>query len=154
MLFSEEPPGEGEAANRISIPWSGLDAEWQYNEDRGRYLRWSDGVPHNDALTGEQLSVSNVVLLYVPQWNTNIVEDPHGGALSIRWALWNTDNPYRPAVLLRDGMRFDALWHREERDDMLTLTDEAGNPLPFKIGSTFFEVVPQGERQIDVAIEG
>jgi hypothetical protein len=37
---------------------------------------------------------------------------------------------------------------------MLTLTDEAGNPLPFKIGSTFFEVVPQGERQIDVAIEG
>ncbi len=154
MIFSEEPPGEGEAANKISIPWSGLDTEWQYDEASGRYLRWSDGVPHNDALTGEQLSVSNVVLLYVPQWNTNIVEDPHGGALSIRWALWNTDNPYRPAVLLRDGMRFDALWHREERDDMLTLTDEAGNPLPFKIGSTFFEVVPQGERQIDVAIEG
>jgi hypothetical protein len=35
----------------------------------------------------------------------------------------------------------------------LTLTDEADEPLPFKVGNTFFEVVPYGERQIEIAIE-
>jgi hypothetical protein len=153
MLFSEAPPEEGEAATTVKIPWRGMSSEWRYDEERERYLRWTDGAPHTDALTGEQLNAANVVILYVPQWNTNIVEDPHGGALSIRWALWNQDNPQRPAILIRDGMHFEGTWHREEREDLLTLTDEADEPLPFKVGNTFFEVVPYGERQIEIAIE-
>jgi len=153
MTFSEEPPQGGSPATAISIPWRGQDAEWRYDEESGHYLRWSDGDAHGDALTGEQLDAANVVVLYVPQWNTDIVEDPHGGALSIRWALWNKDNPYRPAVLFRDGQRFDGIWNREERHDMLTLADEEGNTLPFNVGSTFFEVLPQGERAIEITVE-
>jgi hypothetical protein len=106
-----------------------------------------------DTLSGQQLSAANVVVLYVPQWNTDIVEEPHSGALSIRWALWNRDNPYRPATLFRDGQRYDGIWNREERHDPVTLTDEEGNVLPFKIGKSFFEVVPQGERAIDITVE-
>jgi hypothetical protein len=156
MTFSDKPTPDMEPtgpAALVSIPWNRLDAEWRYDEDSEQYLRWTDGAAHVDALSGEQLSVANVVLLYVPQWNTDIVEDPHSGALSIRWALWNEDNPYRPAVLLRDGKRYDAIWNREDRHDMLTLADEAGNPLPFKVGSTFFEVLPQGDRAIEVTFE-
>jgi hypothetical protein len=156
MAFSEEPGPELEAsgpANTISIPWNQLNAEWRYDEASRRYLRWTDGTPHVDALTGQQLSVANVVVLYVPQWNTDIVEDPHSGALSIRWALWNKDNPYRPAILFRDGKRYDGIWNREERNDPVTLTDEEGNTLPCKVGSTFFEVVPQGEHAIDITAE-
>lgn len=155
MLFSEEPGPDMEAsgsANRITIPWNQLNAEWRYDESSARYLRWSDGAAHTDALTGEQLSAANVVVLYVSQWNTNIVEDPHSGARSIQWALWNKDNPDRQAILFRDGTRFDGIWNREEREDMITLEDEAGNPLPFKVGSTFFEVVPQGERRVEIAV--
>jgi hypothetical protein len=156
MVFSEEPGLDLEASGpaiTITIPWNRLTAEWRYNEGRGQYLRWTDGVAHTDALTGEQLSAANVVVLYVSQWNTNIVEDPHSGARSIQWALWNQDNPYRQAILFRDGKRFDGIWNREERDDMIALADEAGNTLPFKVGSTFFEVVPQGERRIEIAVE-
>jgi hypothetical protein len=36
---------------------------------------------------------------------------------------------------------------------MVTLADEAGNPLPFKVGNTFFEVLPQGERRIEITVE-
>jgi hypothetical protein len=153
MTFSKEALSGGTPATYIHIPWRGQETEWRYDEARGQYLRWSDGAAHTDALTGEQLAVSNVVVLYVPQWNTDIVEDPHSGALSIRWALWNKDNPYRPAILFRDGKRYDGIWNREEREDMVTLADEEGNTLPFKVGSTFFEVLPQGERAIEISVE-
>ena len=156
MTFSEEPTPDLEAtgpANAIEIPWNRLLAEWRYDEASARYLRWTDGAPHTDALSEEQLSVANVVVLYVPQWNTDIVEEPHSGALSIRWALWNQDNPYRPAILFRDGKRFDGIWNREERDDMVTLQDAEGNVLPFKVGSTFFEVLPQGDRAVEITVE-
>ncbi len=153
MGFSEKPKVEGEPATYIYIPWHLLDAEWRYDEASGRYLRWSDGVPHTDALNGQQLSVANVVLLYVAQWDTDIVEDPHWGNLSIRWALWSVDNPYRPAILFRDGVRIDGIWHREERGDMLTLTDEDGHLIPLKVGNTFFEVVPIGEHKVEITVE-
>ena len=156
LTFSQEPPPDREStgpASRVEIPWNRLLASWQYDEASARYLRWTDGAVHVDALTGEQLSVANVVVLYVPQWNTDIVEDPHSGALSIRWALWNKDNPHRPAILFRDGKRYDGIWNREQRDDMVTLASDAGKPLPFKVGSTFFEVLPQGDRAIEISVE-
>ncbi len=156
VKFSEQPTSEMKAtgpANVIEIPWNRLMTTWRYDEASSRYLRWTDGTAHVDALSGEQLSVANVVVLHVPQWNTDIVEDPHSGALSIRWALWNDDNPHRPAILLRDGKRYDGIWNREEREDMLTLETEDGEMLPFKVGSTFFEVVPLGDRAIEITIE-
>jgi hypothetical protein len=147
MVFSEEPTIKGEPATVIRIPWRSLDAEWRYDETSERYLRWSDGAPHTDALTGEQLNVANVVVLYVPQWDTDIVEEPHSGALSIQFALWYSNR----ALIFRDGVQGDAFWQRWEREDMLTLTDEEGNPVPLKVGNTFFEVIPpQG---LDITVE-
>jgi hypothetical protein len=147
MAFSDEPTTEGEPATVISVPWRSLDAEWRYDEPSGRYLRWSDGAPHTDALTGEQLNVANVVVLHVPQWDTDIVEEPHSGALSIQFALWYSNR----AIIFRDGVQIEAFWQRWERDDMLILTDEAGNPIPLKVGNTFFEVIPT--EGLDIIVE-
>ncbi|MEE8392190.1 MAG: DUF3048 domain-containing protein [Anaerolineae bacterium] len=147
MVFSEEPTVEGEPATYLHIPWYQQDAEWRYDEASGRYLRWSDGDPHTDILDGQQLSAANVVVLYVPQWDTDIIEDLHSGALSIQFALWDSNQ----AVIFRDGIRIEAFWQRWEREDMLTLTDEEGNPIPLKIGNTFFEVIPT--EGLDIVVE-
>ncbi|HET89975.1 MAG TPA: DUF3048 domain-containing protein, partial [Chloroflexi bacterium] len=152
LIFVEDLPDDlaaGEPAITIQIPWNRLDAEWRYDETSGRYLRWTDGAPHTDALTGEQLNVANVVVLYVPQWNTTIIEDPHSGALSIQFALWDSNE----AVVFRDGVRIPAFWQRWEREDMLTLTDAEENPVPLKVGNTFFEVIPSDERRIEIVVE-
>ncbi|OQY16645.1 MAG: hypothetical protein B6I35_15615 [Anaerolineaceae bacterium 4572_32.2] len=147
MAFSEEPAGEGKPAAYILVPYRSLDAEWRYDESSGRYLRWSDGEPHADALTGEQLNVANVVVLYVPQWDTDIVEEPHSGALSIEFALWYSNR----AIIFRDGVQIEAFWQHWEREDMLTLTDEDNNPIPLKVGNTFFEVIPV--EGLEIAVE-
>ncbi len=151
MLFSAQPTITGTAAITIHIPWHELDAEWRYDATRGRYLRWSDGTPHTDALDGQQLSAANVVVLYVPQWNTNIIEEPHSGALSIQFALWNSNQ----AIIFRDGRRIDGFWQRWERWDMLTLTDAQGNVIPLQVGNTFFEVLPAPgeEHYFDIVVE-
>jgi len=36
---------------------------------------------------------------------------------------------------------------------MLTLTDEAGNPIPLKVGNTFFEVIPVGENAFEITVQ-
>ncbi len=138
MLFSDKPTVEGNTGTYLLVPYRSLDAEWRYDETSGRYLRWSDGDPHTDALTGEQLNVANVVVLYVPEWDTDIVEEPHSGALSIEFALWYSNR----AIIFRDGIQIEAFWQHWEREDMLTLTDEDGNAIPLKVGNTFFEVIP------------
>jgi hypothetical protein len=146
MAFSEEPTVEGKPATTIKIPWNRLDAEWRYDEESGRYLRWTDGAPHTDALDGQQLNVANVAVLYVPQWNTDIVEDPHSGALSIEFAIWYSNR----ALIFRDGIQIEAFWQHWEREDMLMLTDEEGEPIPLKAGNTFFEIVPPEELEVIV----
>jgi hypothetical protein len=149
IAFSDEPSVEGTPTTAIEIPFNSLDVEWRYDEASGRYLRWSDGVLHTDALDSRQLSAANVVVLYVPQYNTEIVEDPHSGALSIRWELWYSNR----AIIFRDGVQIEAFWQRWERPDMLTLTDEEGAPIPLKVGNTFFEVLPtDGERWIEIVV--
>jgi hypothetical protein len=150
MVFSAQPTVTGTPASYIYIPWRELDTEWRYDPASGRWLRWSDGAAHTDALNGLQLSAANVVILYVPQWDTDIVEDPHNGALSIQFALWDSNS----AIIFRDGIRIDAYWQRWQRWDMLTLTDEQGNPIPLKVGNTFFEVLPaDGDHWIEIVVE-
>jgi hypothetical protein len=52
--------------------------------------------------------------------------------------LWGSGD----AIVLRDGQRFDVVWHREGRNDMLTFTDQAGDPFPLKIGNSWVQVIP------------
>ncbi|MCZ7674519.1 MAG: DUF3048 C-terminal domain-containing protein [Chloroflexi bacterium] len=33
-------------------------------------------------------------------------------------------------------------WHREGRNDLLTFSDGAGNPVPLQIGNTWIQIVP------------
>jgi hypothetical protein len=72
MVFSETPPamsGKGSSL-QVRFPSDTAIAEWRYSASDGKYYRWSETdkggmAPLTDRLTGQQLSVSNLIVVYV-----------------------------------------------------------------------------------------
>lgn len=147
MHFSEETPDGGQPAAHVRIPYPHRDmvVDYRYESDLGAYLRWDGGDPHVDAVTGEQISVTNVIVAYAMHVDTDIYEDePRRNHPSVQIQLWGTG----PAVIFRDGKAFEGLWARPERDDMLVFRDASGQvPIPLKPGNVWIQLAPlEGHR--------
>ncbi len=57
---------EGECASSVSLKHSGyVTVRFDYDKDTNTYLKYSYGSPHIDAAGGEQLSFTNVLVLFV-----------------------------------------------------------------------------------------
>jgi hypothetical protein len=141
--FSSTPPAGGAPASRIAIDYQATQVEWQYDPATGRYRRWSDGEPHLDANTGEQVTAANVIVISPfhildPTICEQINSDGTCAHLSVQVQLWGTGS----GAIFRDGQQYDVTWNRVNRNDMLTFTDSAGNPVPLQIGNGWVQVVP------------
>ena len=141
MAFSTEPPPGGTPASSIEIQYIGTNAFWQYEPASGHYLRWTDGAIHQDASTGEQVRVNNVIVLGAHHVETDILEDEVGGGhYSIQIQICGEG----PVSIFRNGQRFEGHWERDNELDMLTFYDENGQILPLSVGNSFFQLVPLG----------
>ena len=142
MAFSTEAPGDGTAARKAIVDYGWTYIEWVYDPISGRYLRWTDGEEHLDANTDKQVSAANVVVILANHVeDVNICEQVTNGVcshFSVQAQIWGSG----PAVLFRDGQRYDVTWQRINRNDMLTLHDPTGAPVPLQIGNTWFQVIP------------
>jgi hypothetical protein len=141
--FNPTPPTGGTPAGRIAIDYQATEVEWQYDPATGRYRRWSDGQPHLDANTGEQVTAANLIVVSPfhvldPTICEQINSDGTCAHLSVQIQLWGTGG----AAVFRDGQRYDVAWNRVNRNDMLTFTDSSGNPFPLQIGNSWVQLVP------------
>jgi len=115
--------------------------EWAFDRELGLYRRSILGEPHTDALTGQQLTAANVIIVYANHVETDILEDLVGGGhYSIEIQIWGEG----PVQIVRDGQVFDGQWARWAREDMLSFLDASGNPLPLKPGNSWYQIVPLG----------
>lgn len=147
MHFDDAVPEGGQPADSIHIPYPhrNMIVDYQYDPEAGVYLRWDGGDPHVDAVTGEQITVTNVIVLYANHVDTDIYEDePRRNHPSVQIQLWGTG----PAVVFRDGQAFEGLWARPNRDDMVVFRDPTGQiPIPLKPGNIWIQLVPmEGHR--------
>ena len=142
MSYSSEPPPGGQPAGEAIVDYDWTLINWRYDPVTGRYQRWTDGEAHLDGNTNEQVTAANVIVILA-----NHIEDPticeqiiNGvcTAYSVQPILSGTG----PAIIFRDGQRYDATWNRAGRYDMLTFTDTNGQTLPLQIGNTWFQVIP------------
>ena len=142
LAFSEVVPDGGRPASQVYIDWWGeTDATWQYNAADGLYYRWNSGVPHSDALTGEQLRANNVVVLAAPHVERPDLFEPESSSASLEIQLWGTGYAY----VLRDGQIYQGYWQRPDREQGgLQLTWGNNVPIPLHPGTTWFEVVREG----------
>ena len=126
---------------RVDVVYSSAaSAEYRFDVSRGVYLRWVLGDPHVDEVTGQQLSMKNVIVLYAHHVETDIVEDSTSSnwLYSIQIQIWGQGQ----AKIFRDGRVYDVKWSRPHREDMLQFVDSAGNLFPLKPGNTWIQVVP------------
>lgn len=147
MDFTYEVPEGGEPALHIHIPYPNkyMIVDYRYDEEIGAYRRWDAGEPHIDALSGEQITVTNVIVAYANHVDTDIYEDePRRNHPSVQIQLWGVG----PVVVFRDGQAFEGLWARPKREDMVVFRDPTGQiPIPLKPGNIWVQLVPlEGHR--------
>lgn len=149
MAFHPDPAVDASAltgdASSVDLRYATTRVNWTYDAPSGLYKRNTDGVPHTDANTGQQVTAANVVVLYAGHYFTDIVESVFQGnaSYSIQITVW----PKGDAVLFRDGKRFDGRWERETRPDLLSLHTKDGGWLYLKPGNTWFQLVKLPDQQ-------
>jgi hypothetical protein len=138
------PPPKGEPATEVFIPYPQTSVtRWAYDPESGRYLRFVHGVPHTEALTGEQLSAANVIVLYAEHQPTDIVEDSLGST-AIRIVLTGQGR----LQVFRDGVMIEGTWERTEENQLTQFKDARGEPLELKPGNSWIEVVPTKDFEV------
>jgi len=147
LAFCEVPPDGGAPAGAARLEYSRESVLWRYDPLSGAYLRWSDGVPHTDALTGQQLAFENVIVISAYHEEVDLFPEKYFGTEK---SLYIELQGEGPATLLRDGQAFEGRWHRQGPQDQFTLTDMNGHPLLLRPGRTFFQIIRAGFEQLIV----
>ncbi|MGB1287778.1 MAG: DUF3048 domain-containing protein [Aggregatilineales bacterium] len=140
FAFDEMADEGGEAAIDIRTNWYGnIDARWQYDEITGRYVRYTDGEPHFDALDGQQLWADNVVILTVDHVRRPDLFAPGAANESLQVELWDQGFAY----LVRDGKAYQGFWRRANREpgSALQLIYGDNTPMMMKPGRTWVAVM-------------
>lgn len=141
MAFSESLPAGGQPMEYVEISYlaNSWIAQWQYDATSGSWFRSMGGSRHTDALTGEQISAENVIVVYANHLETDILEDTWGGGhMSIQIQVWGTG----PVLVFRDGTMINGQWSRQDRHEMMTFTYGDQVPLPLKPGNHWVQLVP------------
>lgn len=139
FAFAEQPDPGGEVAIDALVDYYGqTDARWQYDTATGRYLRFTESVPHFDAADGEQLWADNIVIIEVPHEERPDLFEPESRSASQQINLWDQGRAY----LLRDGVYYQGFWRRQNTEPGSALQLVYGNnvPMMMKPGRTWVMV--------------
>ena len=135
LVFKDDTPAP--AVSNISIPYSGVvQTSYRYDAGTNSWLRFINGEPHIDTLTGSQIAPKNVIIQYVTILETDIEEDV-GGNRGLEFGLTGTGQ----AIIFRDGQAIPVTWSRPALNNMTSYADAAGNPVPLNRGETFIQLV-------------
>ncbi len=120
----------------ITVPFSGplYSVTWTYNKKDNNYLREMAGEPHNDRITGEQLTAKNIVVQEVPR---TLITNSGGKQV---WQLETVGEGN--AQIFLDGSKIESTWKKTSRDSRTKYYDPSGNEIEFNPGTTWIEVVP------------
>jgi hypothetical protein len=108
---------------------------WTYDAPAGVYRRDQNGRPFLTAGPRE-IGAANVVILATRHYMTKYPE---------------TDGTTQgaPAIVLRDGRRYEARWEKPEATDLLLLLTPDGKPFPLRPGPTWLHL-PSADRMPEV----
>lgn len=136
FTFPEDWEPEGEPATELSfaVNW-GFDYRfrYEYDEDLQAYRRFTSGEPHVDEGTGEQLTVTNVIVQTVRTWH--IPGDTEG-----RLDMELTGSG--PIDIFSGGVRRSGTWERAGTGQPTVYRLDDGEPVTLLPGNVWIQVLP------------
>ncbi len=134
MAFAEDgTPAGGETANTITVPFSNVKTGvFTYDPELDRYRVEEYGSPYVDGNTGEQVTVTNVLILKTACRST-------GDSLGhITVDLTSGGEGYFAC----GGKMIPIRWSKAGRNSQLFYTDASGVPITLGRGNSYVNVVP------------
>jgi len=130
-LFSDEPVTGADASwVKTAFPYSKIS--YRYDSESGLYQRRINGEDYTDAVTGEVLTTSNIIVQRV---KSKVLDSE--GRLEIN--LVGSGE----AWLIRDGVAIAGTWKKEGLDKPTVFYDENDREFQLKTGRTWIEVMDQ-----------
>ncbi|MDE2869060.1 MAG: DUF3048 domain-containing protein [Chloroflexota bacterium] len=140
--FYEEEPDLGPLTH-LTIPAGPRNAfqvEYLFDTDTRRWRRSLGGALDIDALTGEALTVENVIAQWVPARLTQFDEDSLGNK-----SLWIDTTGEGTVSVFRDGMRLDGTWRRASETEVTEFLNPDGSPIELRPGRTWIHLLTGSE---------
>jgi hypothetical protein len=135
------PPAGGKQVERFAANYPGAAFSFRWSKDQRRWLVWQDGR-RDRAAEGGQQGGETIVVQYA-----RTTRSPFRDFLGNYTPLVVTTGTGR-AVVLRDGMAYDARWSRPREQDGTTFTTPAGQPMTFAPGQVWVVLVSPGKPKI------
>ena len=122
--------------NNVYVPYQGAcRVRYSYAPNSGRFMRFVADMPNVDRTTGAQLAADNVIVQYVTETASGIVdvngvESPDLGVVG-----------YGKAQVFVRGRLIEGDWAKSARNSHTQYTDSNGNAIKFKPGTPWIELV-------------
>lgn len=136
--FAKKPLSGADSATSISFNfWDDLfqyTVEWNYNSEKGVYLRKNGGKDHIDFNTGETLSATTVIVQFVTE--TGPIDE-------LKHMLYGTIDDGK-ALAFTQGQVQKLTWEKTKRTARTIFYDQDGDEYQFQPGKIWIEAVPKG----------
>ena len=116
--------------------------EYEYDEETGRYTRYSKGRMMKDEVTGEKVTTKNIIVTFAENYTLNDGENK--GRQDVV-TVGSLDGYY-----ITNGKAIKIKCNKESRSAQTQYVDLEGNEIEVNDGNTFVQIVPMGA---DVKIE-
>lgn len=118
----------------INFSSESYKVNWAYDATKNQYNRYMAGLPHMDAVSGEQITSSNIIIQSVSRKEA-ITEINEQG-----WAMDTIGSG--KAWVVRNGEAVEATWKKTDKTSRTLFYDEGGAEIKFVPGVIWYEIVP------------
>jgi len=139
--------GDSEPVNAqlVVVPTPPMSSEtyrsrYQYDSDSGKYLKFIGQAPAIDGATGEQISVSNLIIQTVGHYITDIEEDSLGN-MSLEIQTIGEGK----VIVFRNGSAVEGIWKKPTQDTRTQFSQSDGSPIQLKRGNSWVHFLPDNE---------
>jgi hypothetical protein len=137
FTYTASLPSGAKVASTLALDFSqGTDVVWKWNPATGLWDHTYAGVNDVDALTGQPVSATNVIVQIVTYSYGPYVESI-GSTGDVQSQTVGTGRGW----VLRNGEEIPVIWHRTALDEPTTYTSLTGQPVGLQPGRTWVEFV-------------